>query len=147
MKNAAKAGLLAVATTVALAVGPAPAAQASPTHTNCTGSTVKKCVSLQFKNGKVRAYSKISDRSSHGRYAVATQNTRVQYKGWDGKWHNYSYWAPDYDGWKGNYDTASKTLNKPCGGSWLRAKTTFKYRLNGTVHTSHQITSSHFSKC
>lgn len=146
LTTALPAVALAAAAVVAIPAG----AEANPTHTNCTGSTVRICVSFQDGDGHVRAYSRITDRSSDGRYQVAVSNTRVQYLGWDGAWHTYQYPAGDYDGWKGNYDNANTGwLGEPCAdGAQLRAVTTAKYRIgSGPTRTVTRATSSHMMFC
>lgn len=122
-------------------------AHASYTHTHCKGTAIKRCVTLNASATQIRATSKIDDRY-RGAYQVATQNTRVQYYGWDRKWHNYSYVAQDYDGWKGNYDTAATSWYRiSCNGARFRAVSVFKWKKGTRTSSETIVTSLHTAAC
>lgn len=134
--------LAAVAVPLSIVALPT-AAHAGDSHARCNGSAVRYCVVLNTTQHKVAAQARIDDKSSDGRYWVATQDTRVEYFGLDNKWHLYAYPNGDYDGWKGNYDY-SVVPWRSVGCGKLRAKSTFTWKsAGGGTHTTSLTTFSH----
>ena len=123
-------------------------AQASSVHVHCKGTAIKRCVKLSVSKTQIRATAKIDDRR-RGAVKVAAQQTRVQYYGWDKKWHTYAYVAGDYDGWKGNYDSAGTPWREApfCQGQKYRAVSVFKWKIGSKINRQTLVTSVHTGSC